>query len=219
MTATVPSNLKNFIALTAQVTSVEHKLSKAGRPYALALAAVPQTNDDPPLSLRVVALDEVSELLTDGLHTLSGRLGYEEDREGKGALVLYPAKVEAPPADGRMRNFAMLTLRVGAEPLARYSSAARFWVRLRAFLGMGKTEDDKEYKPSLWLTVKAFASKEGDERLPAAIAALNKGEQVTFSGHLAWEVYKDKGNLTLFAYKVEKLPVEPETAEEQECPV
>jgi hypothetical protein len=219
MTAKVPSILKNFIALTVQVTNVEHKLSKAGKPYAIALAAVPQTNDDPPLTLRVVALDEVGELLADGLHTLSGRLGYEEDREGRGVLVLYPTKIEPPPSDGRMRNFAMLTLRVGAEPNARYSSAARFWVRLRAFLGMGKTADDQEYKPSLWLTVKAFASKEGDERLPAAIAALNKGEQATFSGHLAWEVYKDKGNLILFAYKVEKLPVEPETVEEQECPV
>jgi hypothetical protein len=219
MTAKVPSNLKNFIALTAQVTSVEHKLSKAGKPYAVAMAAVSQANDGPPLSLRVVALDEVSKLLADGLHTLSGRLGYEEDREGRGVLVLYPTKIEPPPVDGRMRNFAILTLRVGSEPYARYSEAARFWVRLRAFLGMGKTTDGKAYKPSLWLTVKAFATKEGDERLPAAIAALNKGEQLTFSGHLAWEVYKDKGNLTLFAYKVEKPFVEPETAEEEECPV
>jgi hypothetical protein len=219
MAAKAPSKLKNFITLTAQVTGVEHKLSKAGKPYAVGMAAVPQANDEPPLFLRVVALDEVSEFLADGLYTLSGRLGYEEDREKRGILVLYPTKIEPPPSDGRMRNFAMLTLRVGSEPYARYSDAARFWVRLRAFLGMGKTADGKEYKPSLWLTVKAFATKEGDERLPAAIAALNKGEQVTFCGRLAWEVYKDKGNLTLFAYKVEKLLFEPETTEEQECPV
>ena len=157
MTSKVPSNLKNFISLTAQVTSVEHKRSKAGKSYAIALAAVPQANDAPSLPLRVVALDAVSELLSDGLQTLSGRLGYEEDREGKGVLVLYPTKIEPPPADGRTRNFAILTLRVGSEPYARYSDAARFWVRLRAFLGMGKTIDGKEYKPSLWLTVKAFA--------------------------------------------------------------
>ena len=219
MATKAKSNFKNYVALTVQVSDVEHKISKAGKPYAVASAVVPQVNDEPALTLRVVALDEVSKHLIDGLHTLSGGLGYEEDREGKGVIVLYMAKIEPAPADGHTRNFANLTLRVGTAPYARYSAAARFWVRLRAFLGMGKAADGKSYKPSLWLTVKAFATKDGDETLPATIAALNKGEIVTVSGHLAWEVYQDKGSLSLFAFKAEKLPSETGLVEEQECPL
>ena len=71
-------------------------------------------------------------------------------------------------------------LPVGTEPYAAYSDAGRFWARLRAFLSMGKTEDG-EYKPSLWLTVKAF-DKDGDESLPAKLATLAKGETVRVRG-------------------------------------
>jgi hypothetical protein len=204
---------KNYIALTAQVSGVEHKTSKAGKPYAVATATVAQNEGQPPLSLRVVALDKVSEKLAEGVRTLVGRLGYEEDRDGRGALVLYPSKVEDAPADGRARNYANLTLRVGADPYAAYSRAGRFWARLRAFLSMGKAADGEHYKPSLWLTVKAF-DKDGDESLPSMIAALGKGEMVTFTGRLAWEVYKERGSLALFAFKAEALAAVPA---EEEC--
>lgn len=219
MTTQPASNFKNFVVLTALVGNVEHKTSKAGKPYAVASASVTQNEGQPDLAVRVVALDGLSEQLTAGEHTLVGRLGYEEDREGKGTIVLYPHKIEAAPADGRKRNFANLTLRVGADPQAAYSPAGRMWARLRAFLGMGKTADGKGYKPSLWLNVKAFASKEGDESLPGALISLNKGESAAFSGRLAWEVYNERGSLTLFASKVETTQPETEPVEEEECPV
>ena len=218
MATQAPNNFKNFVALTAQVSDVEHKTSRAGKPYAVATAAVVQNEGKPPLVLRVVALDKVSKKLVEGQHTLVGRIGYEEDRAGQGTLVLYPNKVEAAPADGRARNFANLTLRVGADPHAAYSEAGRFWARLRAFLSMGKTEDGAGYKPSLWLTVKAF-EKDGDESLPAQLAVLQKGESITFTGRLAWEVYNERGNLALFAFKVEPFQFEPEAVAEEECPV
>ena len=208
-------NFKNYLALTAQVSGVEHKTSKSGKPYAIATAVVAQNEGQPPLTLRVVALEKVSEKLADGLHTLVGRLGYDEDREGQGTLVIYPTKVEEAPAEGRRRNFANLTLRIGTEPHAACSEAGRFWARTRAFLSMGKTEDGASYKPSLWLTVKAF-EKDGDESLPAKLASLTKGEVVTFTGRLAWEVYNERGNLSLFAFKAEQLVAEPV---EEECPV
>ena len=219
MTTQPASSFKNFVVLTALVGDVERKSSKAGKPYAVAAASVPQFEGQPPLELRVVAIDGLSEQLTAGEHTLVGRLGYEEDAAGNGRIILYPQKIEPAPSDGRRRNFANLTLRAGSEPVARYSAADRMWARLRAFLGMGKTADGKGYKPSLWLTVKAFASKEGDESLPGALITLNKGANATFTGRLAWEVYKDRGALTLFASKIEAFQPEPEAAEEQECPV
>ena len=206
---------KNYLALTAQVSGVEHKTSKSGKPYAIATAAVTQNEGQPPLILRVVALDKIGEKLSDGKHTLIGRLGYDEDREGQGTLVIYPTRIDAVPADGKRRNYTNLTLRIGTEPYAAYSDAGRFWARLRAFLSMGKTEDG-EYKPSLWLTVKAF-DKDGDESLPAKLATLAKGETVTFTGRLAWEVYNERGNLSLVAFKAE--PVTVAEPVEEECPI
>ena len=214
-TKTTP--FKNFVALTAIVSDVEHKTSgKTGKPYAVAAAEVSQLEGQPSLTLRVIATNGLGEKLAEGEHTLVGRIGYEEDEKGAGRLLFFPSKIEEPPADGRKRNFANLTLRVGAEPYASYSEAGRFWARLRAFLSMGKTEDGSAYKPSLWLTVKGF-ERDGDESLPAQLAALQKGESVTFTGRLAWEVYNEKGSLNLIAFKTEPLVTAP--VEEEECPV
>jgi hypothetical protein len=49
------------------------------------------------------------------------------------------------------------------------------------------------YKPSLWLTVKGFTSKEGDETVPQALAKLNKGELASITGRLAYEVSTSNG--------------------------
>ena len=219
MNTPTTTTYKNFVVLTALVGDVERKTSKAGKPYAVASASVAQNEGQPDLPLRVVVLDGLSEQLTSGEHTLVGRLSYEEDRDGKGVIVLFPHKIEAAPADGRRRNFANLTLRVGAAPQAAYSPAGRMWARLRAFLGMGKTADGKAYKPSLWLTVKAFATKDDDESLPCALSTLNRGESVVISGRLAWEVYNERGSLTLFVSKVEASRLESEPVEEEECPL
>jgi len=93
------------------------------------------------------------------------------------------------------------------------------WARVRAFLGMGKTADGKGYKPSLWLTVKTFATKEGDESLTDALLGMAKGASANFTGRLAWEVYNERGSLVLFVSKIE--PFQPESAavEEEDCPV
>jgi hypothetical protein len=82
------------------------------------------------------------------------------------------------------------------------------------------------YKPSLWLTVKGFASKEGDETVPQALGALSKGVALRsnarrhITGRLAYEVSTSngKGYVNLVAFKVEHpQPVQAQTAEE-DCP-
>jgi len=219
MSATPESNFKNYVALTTLVGEVEHKTSKAGKPYAVALATVAQKEGEPDLQLRVVATDGMSKELTAGEHTLVGRLGYQEDREGAGEILLFTHKIEAAPADGHRRNFANLTLRAGTEVQGSYSAAGRMWARVRAFLGMGKTADGKGYKPSLWLTVKAFATKEGDESLTDALLGLAKGTSANFTGRLAWEVYNERGSLVLFVSKIEPFQPDPAAVEEEDCPV
>ena len=67
-------------------------------------------------------------------------------------------------------------------------------------LGMGKDEKG-EYKPSLWLTVKAF-SRDGDETLPQKLTAIAKGSLVNVSGRLTYEIYKGKGYTGLIASKI-----------------
>ncbi len=64
-----------------------------------------------------------------------------------------------------------------------------------------------------------MGSKEGDESLPGALIAMNKGDSAAFSGRLAWEVYNERGSLTLFASKIETSQPEIEPVEEEECPM
>ena len=156
------SEFKNFAVFTVDIRSVEHRTSKEGKPYAVAAAMLPMEDD--PMPLRVVALDGVAASLTTGQQTLVGRLGYDEKDE-KSTIVLFPTKVEPAPSDGKLRNYVILTLRAGQNAESRYSDAGNFWTRLRMALSQGK-DASGNYKPSLWLTVKGFTSKEGDEAVP-----------------------------------------------------
>jgi single-stranded DNA-binding protein len=92
----------------------------------------------------------------------------------------------------RFFNSTKLTVRVGTEPESRTSTAGQLWTKVRVAVSMGKAEDGKTYKPSLWLTAKAF-SRKGDDSLPNALAELAKGTLVTLSGRLAYEEYETRG--------------------------
>ncbi len=144
------------------------------------------------MPLRIVALDGIAASIVTGQLTLVGRLGYDE-KDGKGtatkeqSIVFFPTKVEPAPSDGKLRNYVNLTLRAGQDADPRYSDAGHFWTRVRMALSQGK-DASGNYKPSLWLTVKGFTSKEGDEAVPQALAKLNKGDLATITGRLAYEV-------------------------------
>jgi single-stranded DNA-binding protein len=211
----------NFVAITCTVSDIESKEAKSsGKPYATANAVV-DMGKGIPMPMRVVALGAISTVLKEGTFTLLGRLGYEEyeKRDGsKGSsYVIYPTRIEAAPADGKARNYASLTLRVGQDPDSRFTEGGKMWSKVRAALGMGKDKSTGEYKPSLWMTVKGFTSKEGDETLPNTLANLCKGEQVTIAGHFAYELYQGKGYLNLVAMKVEPIRV-TETVDEDAIP-
>jgi hypothetical protein len=87
-------------------------------------------------------------------------------------------------------------------------------------LGQGK-DSSGDYKPSLWLTVKGFTSKEGDETVPRALVELRKGDLVTVTGRLIYEISPSngKGYYHLVAYKVEAIPTfQPLAIHEEDCP-
>jgi hypothetical protein len=226
---TTQSDFKNFAVFTVDIRSVEQKTSKEGKPYAIANAVLPMEDD--PMPLRIVAVDgkaienSIAASIVTGQLTLVGRLGYDEGdakhrSEGKGTVVLFPTKVEPAPSDGKLRNYVNLTLRAGQDAEPRYSDAGNFWTRVRMALSQGK-DASGNYKPSLWLTVKGFTSKEGDETVPQALAQLNKGDLATITGRLTYEVSatNGKGYFNLIAFKVEApQAAQPEATTEEDCP-
>ncbi len=214
---TTKSDFKNFAVFTVDIRSVEQKTSKDGKPYAVAAAMLPM--EEEPMPLRIVALNGIAASIVTGQHTLVGRLGYEEKDE-KSTVVLFPTKVEPAPSDGRLRNYVILTLRAGQDAESRFTDAGNFWGRVRMALGQGK-DASGAYKPSLWLTVKGFTSKEGSDAVPQALTKLNKGDLATITGRLVYEVSTSngKGYVNLMAFKVETIQVaQPEAAAEVDCP-
>lgn len=220
---TTQSDFKNFAVFTVDISSVEQKTSKEGKPYAIAAATLPMearsgASHGDPMSLRIVALNGIAASIVTGQHTLVGRLGYDE-KDGKGTIVFFPTKVEPAPSDGKLRNYVNLTLRAGQDSECRYSDAGNFWGRVRMALSQGK-DASGNYKPSLWLTVKGFTSKEGNDAVPQALAKLNKGDLATITGRLAYEVSETngKGYFNLFAFKVEPPQAAQPEAAEEDCP-
>jgi hypothetical protein len=215
---TTRSDLKNFAVFTVDISSVEQKTSKEGKAYAIASATLPMKIGNP-MPLRIVALDSIAASILTGQSTLVGRLGYDE-KDRQGTIVLFPTKVEAAPSDGKLRNYVTLTLRAGQDSDCRFSEAGNFWGRVRMALGQGK-DASGNYKPSLWLTVKGFTSREGDITVPQAIDKLRKGDLATVTGRLAYEVSTSngKGYFNLVAFKVEPpQAAQPVGVAEEDCP-
>jgi hypothetical protein len=212
------SDFKNFAVFTVDISSVEQKTSKAGKAYALGVATLPMEKGAP-MPLRIVALDGIAGAVTSGKSTLVGRLGYDE-KDGQGTVVFFPTRIEPAPSDGKLRNYVYLTLRAGQDSDCRYSDAGNFWGRVRMALSQGK-DPSGDYRPSLWLTVKGFTSKDGDETIPLALAGFRKGDLATIIGRLLYEVSPSNGRgyFNLVAYKVEStVTVQPLAVAEADCP-
>lgn len=214
---TTQSDFKNFAVFTVDISSVEQKTSKEGKPYAIAAATLPMEKGEA-MHLRIIALNGIAASIVTGQLTLVGRLGYDE-KDGKSTVVFFPTKVEPAPSDGKLRNYVNVTLRTGQDAESRYTDAGHFWTRVRMALSQGK-DASGNYKPSLWLTVKGFTSKEGDETVPQALAKLNKGDLASVTGRLAYEVSTSngKGYFNLMAFKVEAPQTAQPEAAEEDCP-
>lgn len=118
------------------------------------------------------------------------------------------SKLHANP----FHNFVKFTVRVGTPPELRKSKAGNPWATARVSVSMGKQEDGKTYKPSLWLTAKAFGQA-ADDALPQALANLAKGALVTLSGRLMYDEYETKegekrSDLSLVVVQIEPFEVE-----------
>jgi hypothetical protein len=217
-TMTTKSDFKNFAVFTVDISSVEQKTSRDDKAYTIALATLPMKKGVP-MPLRIVALDSLASSLTPGKSTLIGHLGYDE-KDRQGTIVFFPTRVEPAPVDGKLRNYVYLTLRVGQDSDCRYSEAGNFWGRVRMALSQGK-DLSGNYRPSLWLTVKGFTSKEGNEAVPLALAELRKGDLATVIGRLTYEVSPSRGRgfYSLVAYKVEAAETpKPLAIAEADCP-
>jgi hypothetical protein len=104
-------------------------------------------------------------------------------------------------------NEARLTVHL-QQPMMRVTVDGRPWATARAFVSMGKAKDSDEYKPPLWLTVKAFTTKDGDDTLPNTLNGFEKGAIATVAGRLAYEEYttpegETRGSLVLIANAIE----------------
>ncbi len=104
-------------------------------------------------------------------------------------------------------NTARLTVHL-QQPTMKVTADGRPWATCRAFVSMGKDKNSGEYKPSLWLNVKAFTTRDGDDTLPNALNAFEKGNLATVSGRLAYEEYQTaegetRGSLILIADAIE----------------
>ncbi len=120
-----------------------------------------------------------------------------------------PPEPEPAPENGKREfvNHCELTVHIGAQPTMKVTADGRPWATARAFVSMGKDKNSGEYKPSLWLTVKAFTTKDGDDTLPNALNAFEKGAIVTVAGRLAYEEYTTsegevRSSLILIAYEI-----------------
>lgn len=104
-------------------------------------------------------------------------------------------------------NFVKLTVRAGKDGELRVSSKGTNWAQCRVSLGMGK-DDSGGYKPSLWLTAKAFTTPDGDDTLPQLLGDVQKGALLTLSGRLAYQEYttdqgEKRSDLQLLIAKLE----------------
>lgn len=114
-------------------------------------------------------------------------------------------------------NFVKLTARVGQAPEMRHSAAGAVWTKCRVAVGMGK-DSGGAFKPALWLTAKAFG-KEGDDSMPVALNALEKGTLVTLSGRLVYEEYQTtagdkRSDLQIIVTKIEPVATEAPSPED-----
>jgi hypothetical protein len=212
---TTRSELKNFAVFTVDISSVEQKTSQTGHVYATGCASLPMQRGEA-MPLRIIAMDPFAGSLDPGTFTLVGRLGYEE-QDGQGTMLFFPTRIEPAPTDGRYRNYVYLSLRAGQDSDCRYSATGHFWGRVRMALGQGK-DAAGNYRPSLWLTVKGFTSKEGDETVPRIMAGLRKGDRAAVTGRMLYEASTRtmKGHFNLIANKIEVIPALVVT--EEDCP-
>lgn len=195
------NGFKNFAVLSAQVFEVALKESASGNKYRVAKARLTGiTCQDADGSayhpvIEVLAFSKARKYLRPGYMKLLGALGYSEWENEDGQVqrqVKLIARSISPMQEGDSpRSFVLLSLRAARDAESRLSqTSGELWTSLSTCLSMGKDEDG-DYRPSLWLTLKAF-SRGADDRLPVALGELVKGDHIHAKGGLTCEEYQGR---------------------------
>ncbi len=121
----------------------------------------------------------------------------------------------------RPSNYVIFTLMATAAGESRYSGAGKPFAFVRAFLSQGKEKNSDEYKPSIFLDVKAFSKDEEVSALVQAVADIQKKDRFTVKGRLGMEEWTgDDGvkrqQLVIFAQSIEPFVFENEDEAETE---
>ena len=197
---------QNYAVFTTSVSDVkinEGKLEAKG--------FIKAASGDIPIIIK--CKDILAKFLKDGeTKNISGELGYNEFLRHSGEkvqqLVLRAKRVDNLTEDGKTRNFVHLTVKAGEDGTTAYGSASgSAWGHVRSFKSMGKKLGSDEYRPSLWLTLKGFTTKEGDETIAYAIGSIQKGQYIEVKGSLGYELYNE---LPQFSVIVRKLDPDPD---------
>jgi hypothetical protein len=205
MTEHTAGSFHNYVVLSGKVQGIQHRQSKAGKPYAIAQGFIATGFGRESMPVRIVAVNGTSAELREGNQILIGRLGYEESQQNSqlvSQLILFVQRIEAFPTDGKLRNLAIFTLRLGENALPRRSQNGKPWVQVRAALPQGKDRQGA-YKPSLWLNLKAFSLSDQDPGIIYTLAEFGKGDLVNITGQIQYAVYRGKGSLSVIASRVD----------------
>lgn len=195
------SEFKNFAVLTAEVSGVELKESASGNKYKTAkatLTGITYEGEDGtqyhPV-IEILAFKKAKKYLKPGPKLLMGSLSYSEyeddDEEIVRRVKLIANSIKPRKEGDQERNFAHLSLRIGKNAETRISQkTGDAWASVRAALSMGKDEDG-DYRPSLWLTLKAF-TRNGDDEFVYEVGDLQKGDHIHVKGGLTVDEYQGR---------------------------
>lgn len=205
MTEHTAGSFHNYVVLSGNVQGIQQRQSKAGKPYATAQGFIATGFGGESMPVRVVAVNGTSAMLKEGKQILIGRLGYEESQPNNqlaSQLILFVQRIDAFPTDGKLRNLAIFTLRLGEKALPRRAQNGKPWIQVRAALPQGKDRQGT-YMPSLWLNLKAFPLSDQDPGIIYSLAEFGKGDPINITGQIRYEVYRGKGSLSVIASRVD----------------
>lgn len=115
----------------------------------------------------------------------------------------------------RPSNYVIATLQAVADGEMKYAASGNPWASLRAFISQGKDKASGEYKPSIWVTVKAFSPDENPAPAVTALQQAAKGARFTVKGRLGLEQWQTgegetRQTLVIFAKSVEEFHFDSE---------
>ena len=112
----------------------------------------------------------------------------------------------------KRQNFVSMTLQAGAEAEVKYAASGKPWGKVRAFFSQGKDQNG-EFRPSMWFTVKAFSKTDQIEGAVASLQSLSKGDKFTAKGKLELEEWEGNDGAKHQAYVISFASIEPFVSE------